>query len=100
MLGLLLLGLVPAGAQEGGCKPYTQKTFPLGTVWWKPDPARAAGESHPDARAEYLVIGVHPDGILIQNKESRSPRLLGWAIVARAFVSLDGRRSWQRGCQR
>ena len=90
------------GAQESGCTPFTQETFPTGSVWWKIDPKRGDAQTssgHPDARAEYLVLAVHPDGVLIQNKESRSPRLLGWAIVARNLISLDGRKTWQRGCK-
>ncbi len=96
----LWLGSVPARA-EAECAPFTQETFPLGMVWWRVGPQRGAEtgiRGFPEGRAAYLVTGVRPDGVLVQNREARYPRVLSWTILARSQVSTDGRRTWRRGC--
>ena len=103
ILPLFLVGILylPVGAQEKGCVPHTSDTFPFGMVWWRVDPDRAPpaeAEASDAWQAAYLVIGVRPDGILVQNRESRYPRLLGWPVLARGQISVDGRRTWQSGC--
>lgn len=94
------LGIVPARA-ERECTLFTQETFPLGTVWWRVGPERGAEtgiRGFPEGRAAYLVTGVRPDGVLVQNREARYPRVLSWTVLARSQVSTDGRRTWRRGC--
>lgn len=103
ILSFLLVGFLclPAGAQDEGCAPHTSDTFPFGMVWWRVDPDRAPpedSEAFAAWQAAYLVIGVRPDGVLVQNREARYPRLLGWRVLARGQISVDGRRTWQSGC--
>lgn len=99
---MVAAGLVaePAAAAEA-CSPFTQETFPPGMVWWRvnPDRARETGlKGFPEGRAAYLVTGVRPDGVLIQNRESRYPRLISWKVMTRSQISIDGRRVWRSGC--
>ena len=107
--GLLLLLLGSAVLIQGStsyaqpeeCLPYASDTFPRGTVWWKVDPARAEQTGlaeKPEGNAAYLILAVRPDGILIQNRESRYPRLLSWKRLTQNLISTDGRRTWRRGC--
>ena len=96
-----LLGTVVPVYAEGGCELYTQETFPYGMVWWRIDPARGRDTGiggFPEGRTAYLVTGVRPDGILVQNREARFPRLLSWKVVGRSQLSTDGRRGWRPGC--
>ncbi len=89
-----------AAAQEG-CELYAQDTFPYGMVWWRVNPERARDsgiKGFPEGRTAYLVTGVRPDGVLVQNREARYPRLLSWKIVGRSELSVDGRKTWRRGC--
>lgn len=88
-------------AEEPGCTLYTQDTFPPGMVWWRVDQDRAREtglKGFPEGRAAYLVTGVRPDGVLIQNREARYPRLISWKLMGRSQVSLDGRKTWRSGC--
>lgn len=104
LLSALVLVAAPAlgAATESACELYGPDTFPYGTVWWRIDPARGRARGVgdlPEGRAAYLVTGVRPDGVLIQNREARYPRLLGWKVLAESQISTDGRRSWRRGCR-
>lgn len=90
----------PASA-ENGCALYAQDTFPYGMVWWRvgPEQGRKTGiKGFPEGRTAYLVTGVRPDGVLVQNREARYPRLLSWKLVGRSQLSVDGRKTWQPGC--
>ena len=103
---LVAVGLcwgAPAEAvAEDECPLFTQDSFPHGQVWWRVKPGGDANEPRladkPEGRTAYLVIAVRPDGILIQNRESRYPRLLSWKVVGRSLISVDGRRTWRAGC--
>ena len=97
---LLLAVVAPARAGEG-CRLYEQETFPYGVVWWRIDPGQVRDQrlaGFPEGRTAYLVTAVRPDGILVQNREARHPRLLGWKAIGRSQISIDGRRTWRRGC--
>ena len=89
-----------AQVQADDCTLFDQETFPLGMVWWRVDPSRNEGaiKGFPEGRTAYLVTAVRPDGVLVQNREARYPRLLGWKVLARSELSTDGRRTWRRGC--
>lgn len=108
LLGLALGALActmggPGATREaaaGECRPYTAETFPPGAIWWRPAPEHAGAlRGRPEEGVQLLVIGVRPDGVLIQNREARSPRLLSWKVLARGRISADGRRTWQPGCE-
>lgn len=90
----------PSLVQAEDCTLFDQGTFPLGMVWWRVDPNRNEGavKGLPEGSTAYLVTAVRPDGVLIQNREARYPRLLGWKVLARSELSTDGRRTWRRGC--
>ena len=91
---------IPAAAAQA-CTLFDQETFPPGMVWWRVDPDRGAEtgvRGFPEGRAAYLVTGVRPDGVLVQNREARYPRVLSWTVLSRSQLSTDGRRSWQQGC--
>ncbi|MDG2305124.1 MAG: hypothetical protein P8R42_10790 [Candidatus Binatia bacterium] len=99
--GLILAGSSPRAMAEAGCTLYAQDTFPYGMVWWRVggDGGRAPGiKGFPEGRTAYLITGVRPDGVLVQNREARYPRVLGWKVVGRSEISLDGRKTWQSGC--
>jgi hypothetical protein len=100
VIGATGIGDVRAALAGEGCAPFTAETFPPGMVWWRMDPDRgkAAIQGFPEASAAYLVTAVRPDGVLVQNREAKYPRLLSWTVLARSQVSLDGRRTWRRGC--
>lgn len=51
-----------------------------------------------DLQSELLIFGIRPDGVLVQNKQSRFPRVLAWKLLSRNEVSTDGRRTWRAGC--
>ena len=94
-----LLGTPTRAAGE--CTSFTQETFPLGMVWWRIDPERGAEtgiRGFPEGHAFYLVTGIRPDGVLVQNREARHPRVLSWTVLERSQISTDGRRTWRRGC--
>lgn len=96
-----LLGAPPSAAGEESCTLYAQDTFPHGMVWWRVDAERGrtpAIKGFPEGRTAYLVTAVRPDGVLVQNREARYPRLLSWKVVGRSEISIDGRKTWERGC--
>ena len=87
------------------CDLYTLETFPKGSVWMRitgpaSDAANTSRDTALDLESELLVFGIRPDGVLVQNKQSRFPRLMPWKVLARNEISTDGRRSWQPGCSR
>ncbi len=90
-----------AESAEPSCALYAQDSFPYGMVWWRVDPERGRDsgiKGFPEGSTAYLVTGVRPDGVLVQNREARYPRLLSWKIVGRSLLSTDGRKTWRRGC--
>lgn len=100
-IAVALFAAVPPASAEEECELYTRETFPPGMVWWRVDPDRARErglKAFPEGRAAYLVTGVRPDGVLVQNREARFPRLLSWTVLGRSLLSTDGRRTWRRGC--
>lgn len=104
LMALMVVCVVASGGSasaEDGCTLYAQETFPYGMVWWRvgPERGRETGiKGFPEGRTAYLVTGVRPDGVLVQNREARYPRLLSWKLVGRSQISLDGRKTWQPGC--
>ena len=85
------------------CEPYTRESFPKGSVWMRitgpaGDAENTSRDTALDLKSELLIFGVREDGVLVQNKQSRFPRLMPWKVLARNELSTDGRRSWQRGC--
>lgn len=98
---LILAGSPTRAMAADGCTLYAQDTFPYGMVWWRisADGGRDPGiKGFPEGQTAYLITGVRPDGVLVQNREARYPRVLGWKVVGRSEISVDGRKTWQSGC--
>ena len=102
-LVLILSTAAPTLAEES-CRLFDKKSFPQGNVWFRltPDTDRKVPETSQDTamdvQSELLIFGIRPDGVLVQNKQSRFPRVLSWKQLSRNEISLDGRRTWRPGC--
>ncbi len=101
MTTALLCAATPAAGAE--CTLHAEKGFPHGSVWCRITGPAAEAKDLPkdtalDLATELLVAGVRPDGVLVQNKQARYPRLVSWKTLAKNEISTDGRRSWQPGC--
>ncbi len=105
-IGFLALTIGTAGPShaEGDCNLFNKESFPSGGVWFRlapvPDkeiPATSL-DTAMDVQSELFIFGVRPDGVLVQNKQSRFPRVLSWKQLSRNEISTDGRRTWSPGC--
>ena len=105
-IGILVLALSVASPSiaEESCRLFDKESFPRGNVWFRltPNPDKKVPETSQDTtmdvQSELLVFGIRPDGVLVQNKQSRFPRVLSWKQLSRNQISIDGRRTWQAGC--
>ena len=103
VLVLLLSAAAPTIAEDS-CPLFDKESFPQGNVWFRltPDPDQKVPETSKDTtmdvQSELLIFGIRPDGVLVQNKQSRFPRVLSWKQLSRNEISLDGRRTWRPGC--
>ena len=103
VLVVILSAAAPTLAEES-CLLFDKESFPSGNVWFRltPDPDRKVPEASldttMDVQSELLIFGIRPDGVLVQNKQSRFPRVLSWKQLSRNEISLDGRRTWRSGC--
>jgi len=105
-LAMLAVGVVGPSAATETCTPFGEASFPKGSVWFRLAPklqAEAPATSRDtamDIQSELLVFGIRPDGVLVQNKQARFPRVLPWKLLSRNEISTDGRRTWQPACDR
>lgn len=105
-LGILALSLAGADPSlaSSPCTAFDKDSFPPGNVWFRltPHPEKEAPatsrDTSMDLQSELLIFGIRPDGVLVQNKQSRFPRVLAWKLLSRNEVSTDGRRTWRAGC--
>lgn len=100
-MATLLLASATATAGDDNCTLLNEDTFPKGEVWFRIATPTAEGTSNDtalDLNAQLLVSGVRSDGVLVQNKQARYPRLISWKILGRNELSTDGRRTWRRAC--
>jgi hypothetical protein len=100
----LTIGTTGPSHAEGDCNLFNKESFPSGGVWFRlapvPDkeiPATSL-DTAMDVQSELFIFGVRPDGVLVQNKQSRFPRVLSWKQLSRNEISTDGRRTWSPGC--
>jgi hypothetical protein len=98
--------LLGAGASFGAapeCTLYVQESFPHGAVWFRitgpmVEVSGLSSDTALDLATELLVSGVRSDGVLVQNKQARYPRLVTWKTLGKNEISTDGRRTWHSGC--
>ena len=105
-IGLLVLtmGSAPLSLASSPCPNFDKDSFPPGSVWFRltPNPEKKAPETSLDTsmdiQSELLIFGIRPDGVLVQNKQSRFPRVIPWKLLSRNEISTDGRRTWKPAC--
>lgn len=104
LTALLMTGAADAAAAVSeDCTPYSHESFPKDSVWVRitgpiSEARHTSKDTALDLESELLVFGIRPDGVLIQNKQSRFPRLLPWKVLANNEISTDGRRTWRSAC--